>query len=184
MNIELGWRRFYELGNGQMTSELQKRRDSLDVLVALRQIIRASDLHSKQVMKVCGLTVPQLVVLLAIKELGEVTVKEISRHVSLSQATVTTILNRLEERDFVRRTRNTTDKRVVNSCLTKKGADMICNTPPLLDDDFMDRFEELKDNERGRIVTSLKKIAMLMEGDDIGPRPPTRRGPGHSTLSS
>jgi DNA-binding MarR family transcriptional regulator len=167
-----------------MTSEQQKRRDSLDVLVALRQIIRASDLHSKQVMKVCGLTVPQLVVLLAIEELGEVTVKEISRHVSLSQATVTTILNRLEERDFVRRTRNITDKRVVNSCLTKKGADMISNTPPLLDDDFMDRFEELKDTERGRIVTSLKKIAMLMEGDDVDPRPPTRRGHGHSTLSS
>ncbi|OKH89729.1 MarR family winged helix-turn-helix transcriptional regulator [Thalassospira sp. TSL5-1] len=157
-----------------MTSEQQKRRDSLDVLVALRQIIRASDLHSKHVMKVCGLTVPQLVVLLAIQELGDVTVKEISRHVSLSQATVTTILNRLEERNFVRRVRNATDKRVVNSCLTQKGSDMIRNTPPLLDDDFMDRFEGLKENERGRIVTSLKKIAMLMEGDDVDLRPPTK----------
>ncbi|PKR54498.1 MarR family winged helix-turn-helix transcriptional regulator [Thalassospira marina] len=167
-----------------MTSEHQKRRDSLDVLVALRQIIRASDLHSKHVMKVCGLTVPQLVVLLAIEELGEVTVKEISRHVSLSQATVTTILNRLEERNFVRRTRNAADKRVVNSCLTDKGADMIRNTPPLLDDDFMDRFEELKDNERGRIVTSLKKIAMLMEGHDVDPRPPTGRRQGQDRATS
>ncbi|WP_114088136.1 MarR family winged helix-turn-helix transcriptional regulator [Thalassospira profundimaris] len=167
-----------------MTSEQQKRRDSLDVLVALRQIIRASDLHSKHVMKVCGLTVPQLVVLLAIQELGNVTVKEISRHVSLSQATVTTILNRLEERNFVRRVRNTTDKRVVNSCLTEKGAEMIRNTPPLLDDDFMDRFEGLKDNERGRIVTSLKKIAMLMEGDDVNLRPPTKSRQREDSFSS
>jgi DNA-binding MarR family transcriptional regulator len=79
-----------------MGSEQPKRKEFLDVLVALRQIIRATDLHSKHVMKVCGLTVPQLVVLLAIEELGAVTVREISRHVSLSQATVTTILNRLK----------------------------------------------------------------------------------------
>ncbi|HBN51600.1 MAG TPA: MarR family transcriptional regulator, partial [Thalassospira sp.] len=57
-----------------MITDQQKRREFLDVLVALRQIIRATDLHSKHVMKVCGLTVPQLVVLLAIEELGAVTV--------------------------------------------------------------------------------------------------------------
>ena len=52
----------------RMITDQQKRREFLDVLVALRQIIRATDLHSKHVMKVCGLTVPQLVVLLAIEE--------------------------------------------------------------------------------------------------------------------
>ena len=32
-----------------------------DILVALRQIIRATDLHSKRVMKACGLTIPQVI---------------------------------------------------------------------------------------------------------------------------
>jgi DNA-binding MarR family transcriptional regulator len=151
----------------------QKKREFLDVLVALRQIIRATDVHSKQVMKICGLTVPQLVVLLAIDELGEVTVKQLSHHVSLSQATVTTILNRLERRDFIRRSRNAVDKRVVNCDLTDKGKSIIRETPPLMDDAFMARFEELADSERSRILSSLQTFASLMDGDDVDPRPPT-----------
>lgn len=156
-----------------MISNQQKRREFLDVLVALRQIIRATDLHSKHVMKVCGLTVPQLVVLLAIEELGAVTVKEISRHVSLSQATVTTILNRLEDRGFIARTRNADDKRVVNSRLTDKGLGVLSDTPPLMDGEFMQRYEMLDKNERSRILASLQHVARLMDTEEVDPRPPT-----------
>ena len=67
-----------------------------DVLVSLRRIIRATDLHSKRMIRECGLTTPQVMILKAIEELGDVTVRRISNHVLLSQATVTTILNRLE----------------------------------------------------------------------------------------
>lgn len=158
-----------------MRSEQPKRKEFLDVLVALRQIIRATDLHSKHVMKVCGLTVPQLVVLLAIEELGAVTVREISRHVSLSQATVTTILNRLEARGFITRARNACDKRVVNSSLTEKGRDVLINTPPLMDGHFMQSYEMLGQKEREKILASLQKVAHLMAPDDVDPRPPTGR---------
>jgi len=157
----------------RMITDQQKRREFLDVLVALRQIIRATDLHSKHVMKVCGLTVPQLVVLLAIEELGAVTVKEISRHVSLSQATVTTILNRLEDRGFIERARNADDKRVVNSRLTDKGLAVLSDTPPLMDGEFMQRYEMLDMNERSRILTSLQHVARLMDTEEVDPRPPT-----------
>ncbi|KZB60354.1 MarR family winged helix-turn-helix transcriptional regulator [Thalassospira sp. MCCC 1A02491] len=157
-----------------MGSEQPKRKEFLDVLVALRQIIRATDLHSKHVMKVCGLTVPQLVVLLAIEELGAVTVREISRHVSLSQATVTTILNRLEERGFIVRMRNASDKRVVNSSLTDKGREVLINTPPLMDGHFMLRYEMLDLDERKQILDSLQHVARLMDTTEVDPRPPTR----------
>ncbi|OQX43407.1 MAG: MarR family transcriptional regulator, partial [Candidatus Sedimenticola endophacoides] len=61
-----------------------------EVLVSLRRIIRATDLQSKRIMKLAGLTIPQIMVLRAIASLGDVTVRRISAHVSLSQATVTT----------------------------------------------------------------------------------------------
>jgi DNA-binding MarR family transcriptional regulator len=150
-----------------MVEKQQKKREFLDVLVALRQIIRATDLHSKYVMKVCGLTVPQLVVLLAIEELGAVTVRQISHHVSLSQATVTTILNRLEIRDFIKRTRNATDKRVVNSCLTDKGREILVDTPPLMDGHFMRRYQMLDVAKRGEILETLQHVAHLMASDDV-----------------
>src|SRR3546814_3935999 len=62
------------------------------VLTALRRIIRATDLHSKQLSREVGLTTPQVVVLQAVRDLGEVTTGQLSRRVSLSQGTVTTIL--------------------------------------------------------------------------------------------
>src|SRR3546814_9311139 len=69
---------------------------SRDVLTALRRIIRATDLHSKQLAREVGLTTPQVVLLQAVRDLGEVTTGQLSRRVSLSQGTVTTILDRLE----------------------------------------------------------------------------------------
>ena len=91
-----------------------------DVLISLRQIIRATDIHSKKMVKKSGLTIPQIMVLKAVYELGDVTIKRISAEVSLSQATVTIILNRLEERSFVERVRSCIDKRVVNVRLSEK----------------------------------------------------------------
>ena len=69
-----------------------------DMLVALRRIMRAADLYSRQLSKRAGLTTPQLLVLQAIRDLGDVTIGTIARRVNLSQATVTTILDRLEQR--------------------------------------------------------------------------------------
>lgn len=100
-----------------------------DVLIALRRIIRATDLQSKRISKSCGLTIPQVMVLRAIENLGDVTVRKISSDVSLSQATVTTILNRLEDRQLVERVRSTQDRRIVNARLTEAGRDIL-NTAP------------------------------------------------------
>ena len=152
-----------------MGAEKQRKREFLDVLGALRQIIRATDLHSKHVMKVSGLTVPQLVIMIAIEDLGAVTVRQVSQHVSLSQATVTIILNRLEDRGFILRSRNTADKRVVNSSLTEKGKEALLNTPPLMDGQFMRRYSKLDPKEREQILSSLQQLASLMvavDGED------------------
>ncbi|MCC9622670.1 MarR family transcriptional regulator [Thalassospira sp. MA62] len=156
-----------------MNVKSYNNQDLLDVLVVLRRIIHASDLHSKYVMKISGLTVPQLVVLRAIDDLGAVTVRQISDHVSLSQATVSTILNRLEERTFIKRSRNCDDKRVVNTDLTGQGRSVLRDAPSLLDDQFAQRFEDLRPAERQDIMMSLQKMAKLMSPGDVDPRPPT-----------
>ena len=125
-----------------------------DVLVSLRQIMRATDLQSKRMIKVCGLTTPQVMVLRAIKKLGDVTVKRVSREVSLSQATVTTILNRLEERQLIERVRSSSDKRIVNARLTVEGREVLSTTPPLLHEKFIERFESLEDWEENPAALS------------------------------
>ncbi len=92
-----------------------------EVLVALRQIIRAIDLHSRKLNKVAGLTGPQLVLMRAIQDLGEVTIRQLSNHTNMSQATATTILDRLASRNLIVRVRSNLDKRKVHAHLTPEG---------------------------------------------------------------
>ena len=47
-----------------------------EVLVALRRVIRATDLHSKRLSKHAGLTGPQLLIMRSIRDLGEVTIDD------------------------------------------------------------------------------------------------------------
>jgi len=142
-----------------------------DVLIELRKIIRATDLQSKRVVKACGLTIPQVMVLRAIKELGDVTVKRISDDVSLSQATVTTIMNRLEERQLVQRIRSNTDRRIVNARLTESGNQVLQTVPSLLHESFIQRFENLESLQQQHIFSSLQQIAGMMDAESLDAAP-------------
>ena len=68
-----------------------------ELLVALRRVIRAVDLRSKQLSKHVGLTGPQLLVMQNIQERPGIMVREIADSINLSPATITNILDRLEE---------------------------------------------------------------------------------------
>jgi len=142
-----------------------------EILISLRRIIRATDLQSKRVAKACGLTIPQVMVLRSIKLLGDVTVKRLSDEVSLSQATVTTILNRLEDRQFVERMRCSSDRRIVNARLTEQGEKILENTPPLLHENFIERLDSLESWEQTQILSSLQHIASMMDAESLDAAP-------------
>ncbi|WP_211827714.1 MarR family winged helix-turn-helix transcriptional regulator [Kistimonas asteriae] len=142
-----------------------------DVLISLRRIIRATDLQSKRIVKACGLTIPQVMVLRAIESLGDVTVRRISDDVSLSQATVTTILNRLEDRQLIERIRSASDRRVVNARLTTDGREVLTRVPPLLHEEFITQFENLNDWEKTQILSSLQRIATMMDAESLDAAP-------------
>ncbi|WP_417567681.1 MarR family winged helix-turn-helix transcriptional regulator [Marinobacter sp.] len=142
-----------------------------DVLVALRRVIRATDLHSKRLSKHAGLTGPQLLIMRTIRALGEVTIGTIAEKVSLSQATVTTILDRLEHRKLVYRVRSTQDKRKVHAHLTDEGAELLARAPNPLQEDFIQKFQSLAEWEQTMILASLQRVANMMDADDIDASP-------------
>lgn len=141
------------------------------VLITLRRIIRAADLHSKQLVKTAGLTAPQLLLLQAIRERGDVTIGELSKGINLSQATVTTILDRLEKRKLVYRVRSQQDKRKVNAYLTQQGNSMLDSAPTPLQAHFIRRFHELPDWEQNMILSSLQRVAHMMDAEHIDASP-------------
>lgn len=147
------------------------------VLVALRRVIRATDLHSKRLSKHAGLTGPQLLIMRSIRDLGEVTIGTIADKVSLSQATVTTILDRLEHRKLIYRVRSTRDKRKVHAHLTEEGVAILDRAPQPLQEEFIRKFQSLHEWEQTMIIASLQRVANMMDADDIDASPVLDVGP-------
>ncbi|GAB3370171.1 MarR family transcriptional regulator [Spongiibacter taiwanensis] len=142
-----------------------------EVLVSLRRVTRAIDLHSKYLMKTAGLTAPQMLILQTLRDQGDAIISDIAGQVSLSQATVTSIIDRLEKRGLVTRARSSQDKRKVFACLTDEGFELIRNAPTPLQDYFKRQFGDLHDWEQTQILSSLQRLAQMMDAQHIDAAP-------------
>ena len=148
-----------------------------EVVITIRQIIRAIDLQSKKLTKRYGLTGPQLIVLKEIQKSPEKPISEVSRKISLSQATVTSILDRLEQQGFAQRQRSEKDKRKVNIYLTKKAETILAANPSLLQEEFTVEFDKLEDWEKNMLLSSLQRLAAMMNAEKIQAPPVLVSGP-------
>jgi DNA-binding MarR family transcriptional regulator len=145
--------------------------NSNEILVALRRIMRAIDLHSKQLERLAGLTVPQLLVMKCVLEAGELSVGDLARGVSLSQGTVTSILKRLELKGLVAKQRPRDDRRKVLITLTDKGQAQLSSSPELLQQEFMNRFEALQPWEQKMLTSAVERIATIMDAEAVDASP-------------
>ncbi|MES9826138.1 MAG: MarR family transcriptional regulator [Candidatus Thiodiazotropha endolucinida] len=141
------------------------------ILIALRRVIRAIDRHSKNLVQSHGLTGPQALLLTEIVRSGSLTGSALAKRVSLSQATVTDVVKRLEGRKLLQRTRDTDDKRRVLLSATEQGEILVKQSVPLLQEKFQDRLSELKDWEQNQLLSSLQRIAEMMNAEDLDAAP-------------
>jgi len=138
-----------------------------DILRALRRITRGIDLHSRRLVNTYGLTAPQLILLRAIHELGEGSPGVLARNVSLSQATVTGIIDRLAARQLVTRERKAKDRRMVSVALTDAGRSVVAQAPSPLQDAFVHRLQSLPESEQKRIRDTLNQVVSMMGGEEL-----------------
>lgn len=143
----------------------------IQVISAMRRLIRATDLDSKQLARQTNLTTSQLLVLELLAEASPQTVGSMAERVGLAQATVTSLLDRLEERGLIRRERSDTDRRQVNVELTEEGRSLERQTPAALQTRFLSNFASLQEWEKTMILSALQRIAELMEARDLDAYP-------------
>ncbi|HSP26098.1 MAG TPA: MarR family winged helix-turn-helix transcriptional regulator [Saliniramus sp.] len=136
--------------------------DLQSLMKAIRVIAQAIDTRSKAMSRVSGLTIPQVVILQGVRDLGEVTTNGLSRHVDLSPGTVVSILDKLEERGFIERYRNAHDRRVVHTRMTASGAAILAQAPSLLPDEVVLAIKELDDVDRRSLVGSFQSVAAML----------------------
>jgi DNA-binding MarR family transcriptional regulator len=137
------------------------------IIIALRQISQAIDLHSRSLLAKVGLTAPQIAVLRLISACDDWTPGELSEELHLSPQTVAGILNRLEERAFVKRVRSEQDRRSVRVRITSAGRVAVEAAPSLLRDKFRANLAQLKDWERTQILANLQRVASMMNVDSL-----------------
>jgi DNA-binding MarR family transcriptional regulator len=151
----------------------EPRAVAYEMLRALRSILHRVKRHSHYLGREAGMTLPQILCLVAISELpaGSATAAAVSRRVQLSAPTVTGILDRLERARLVRRERSTTDRRKLYLTLTGEGSERLRSLPTPLQQRFVERVMALAPDERQVLQESLQRIVELMEADDFEPAP-------------
>jgi len=142
-----------------------------DVLISLRRILRATSIHSRKLGKSVGITSPQLMVLRAINSRDGLTASELARAVSLSQATITTIVSRLEKRELLTRVRSEVDRRRVHLSLSELGREVLAAAPQPLQESFSRRFEALPRWEQYQLASSLERVALMMDAEALDAAP-------------
>ena len=90
---------------------------------------------------------------------------------SLSQATVTSIMDRLESRQLLVRVRSASDKRKIHPALTDSGRQLLATAPAPLQDSFVRKFDQLQQWEQHMIIAALQRVAMMMDAEDIDAAP-------------
>lgn len=146
---------------------------SLDdqVVAALRRIARAIDLHSRDLLQQCGLTAPQLLTMRALSHSGPNAVGALAAAVSVSQATMTGILDRLEMRGLVARERGHDDRRNTVVSLTAAGQEFLQTAPSTLQDRFRAELAKLATWEQTAMIATLQRIALMMGADSLTAAP-------------
>ncbi len=141
------------------------------VLRALRRITRAIDLHSRQLVSTYGLTGPQLVCLRALAGTGPLAASHLAKTMSLSQGTVTGIIDRLVARQLVNRDRKDADRRVVTLELSAAGRALVAQAPSPLQEAFVLRLRQLPPGAQEELLRNLTLIVDMMGGSDIEAAP-------------
>jgi len=137
------------------------------IVIALRRIMRAVDLHSRQLAESFGLTAPQILVLRTIAASGAISARDLAKNLHLSQPTASEILDRLEELELIDRKRSAVDKRRVECRTTAKGLELLKKSPPLLQEQFVAELRRLSDWEQSFLLAALQRVGAMMSADGI-----------------
>ncbi len=142
-----------------------KNQYSQSILRSLRRVIRTVNVCSKQLNASHSITGPQLNCLTTIHDSGPISLTALARAMNIGFSTVNGIIDRLQNKDLVRRDRCEQDRRKVLIRTTEKGEMLLKNTPLVFQNRLDHALQTLPELEQATIALALERIAELMEVD-------------------
>lgn len=140
-------------------------------LIALRRILRATDMYGRRLAREAGLTAVQFRVLQVVADTGQSTATAISTRMGVSQATMTSLVDKLVRAGMVIREKSRTDRRQTNICITQQGRATIDNAPDALQQRYVRAFEAMEDWEQAQLVASLERVSAMLDADRLDAAP-------------
>jgi DNA-binding MarR family transcriptional regulator len=96
---------------------------------------------------------------------------DLARAVDLKQATISILLDKLQDRGLIERRRGESDRRRVWVHITEQGKSTLQSAPDLLQSSFRTRFSRLEDWEQATLVAALLRVVSLLDADKIEASP-------------
>ena len=110
-------------------------------------------------------------VLQIVGEKKDPTAKTLANQMGVSQATVTALVDKLVARELVSRQPSAQDRRQTNITLTTKGEDVLEEAPDALQQRYVRAFADLADWEQAQLVSSLERVAAMLNVDSLDAAP-------------
>jgi DNA-binding MarR family transcriptional regulator len=90
-----------------------------EIIYAIRRLMQAEEHYTKELNKVYNVSTAQINCLVTLHENGSLPPSQIAKHIMVNSSTMTGIIDRLENKELVKRSRISKDRRVVTVELTK-----------------------------------------------------------------
>jgi DNA-binding MarR family transcriptional regulator len=129
----------------------------------IRRLVKAEELYTKELARKYQITTSQLLCLLALDEKGPMSGAQIARFIMVSPSTVVGIVDRLEQKGLVRRSRNNGDRRLVIVDLTSAGRAFSQNAPPPIQRKLLKIIKEHPESEVEKIAEGLNMLVRILD---------------------
>lgn len=151
-------------GRATVGAKRAGRREAIvEIVEGLHRIFKAVDTFSRRALKEFGVTGPQIWALRSIEESGELTIGDLADQMYLHISTISSLLDRLEERGFVTRTRDDADRRVVNLRLTPAGRGILKRAPEPPRSKVLRGLQRLGDHELHTVSRAVRELSRIMD---------------------
>jgi MarR family transcriptional regulator, organic hydroperoxide resistance regulator len=147
-----------------------KSRLVMDIIDNIRRMFQAVNEYSKKAERETGLTGPQLWAIKVLAEGAPMKVSELARRMYLHPATVVGILDRLEGRELVSRTRSKEDRRVVEVELTNLGKEIFEQSPEVAQGLLVKGLETLSGEKLLHLKEGLEQLVKILGAQEIPPK--------------
>ncbi len=144
------------------TSPVEDRRQDFEMVRSLRKIIQAFEVQSRHLSSTVDVTLPQLLSLIVIEAEGGIVARELADRVYIGASSLVGILDRLESKGLIGRTRDPKDRRRVLLVASDSGRRLLAKAPSPFGEAFERSFHQLPRAEQRQLAISLRRLADLV----------------------